>query len=474
MRIPEKSFPFYLLVLAHFLFFSALRLFTDGMFVDGLVYATVSRNMAEGLGTFWAPHFSDTFFHGGFFEHPPLALWLQSLFFGLLGDALLVERLYSLCALAATGIVIHLIWAEITGDGKTSYLPLFFWLLARGVIWTYSNNLLENTLVIFVSLSVLFYFKSRADFRFLFLILAGVMSMLGILTKGFTGLFVWALPLWCFLVSADRPARVISDTAVLVAATLLPLAALWWLSPAAAESLSKYFNDQVVDSIQNESAVANRAYILRKFLEAILPVVVAAALCVFAGRRMQAPGVDWKRALPLFCLTLSGVVPIMISLKQRPFYIHCVYPFFALAVGILLFPVVRSLLERIDPRGRGFRQFRWCAWVLVAAGLVLTALYWGRPTRDQELLSDVRAICEIVAPGTTAGMSREIVAPVKNAAYFARYGRVELDRKDLDREFYIAPLRESAPPDGFVDSGAQTARLKLFRKADAPGSGSRQ
>ena len=48
------------------------ELVTKGMYVDGQLYATISRNMAEGLGSLWSPYATATLFPE-FYEHPPLA-----------------------------------------------------------------------------------------------------------------------------------------------------------------------------------------------------------------------------------------------------------------------------------------------------------------------------------------------------------------------------------------------------------------
>src|SRR5262245_12228702 len=56
-----------------------------GMFVDGVTYASVARNLAEGRGRFWAPSYTATLYPE-FYEHPPLGFWLQSRWFRLLGD----------------------------------------------------------------------------------------------------------------------------------------------------------------------------------------------------------------------------------------------------------------------------------------------------------------------------------------------------------------------------------------------------
>ena len=69
------------------------RLAQRGMFVDGVTYASIARNLAEGRGTFWTPFYTDTLYPQ-FHQHPALGLWLQSLWFRALGDHLIVERAY--------------------------------------------------------------------------------------------------------------------------------------------------------------------------------------------------------------------------------------------------------------------------------------------------------------------------------------------------------------------------------------------
>jgi hypothetical protein len=46
------------------------RMAQRGMFSDGLVYATIARNMAIGVGSLWAPNYTQTAW-SEFYEHPP-------------------------------------------------------------------------------------------------------------------------------------------------------------------------------------------------------------------------------------------------------------------------------------------------------------------------------------------------------------------------------------------------------------------
>jgi len=76
-------FSFYYLLIGYKL----LRL---GLHGDGVEYACVARNLADGLGTFWKPYLED-YRHPVFHEHPPLVYWIQSLFFRIFGDGAYFE-----------------------------------------------------------------------------------------------------------------------------------------------------------------------------------------------------------------------------------------------------------------------------------------------------------------------------------------------------------------------------------------------
>ena len=91
--------PFRLLTLAVGAAATVPRLAHRGMFVDGITYASIARNLAEGRGRFWAPSYTATVYPE-FHEHPPLGFWLQSLWFRVFGDHVFVERAYSIALLA--------------------------------------------------------------------------------------------------------------------------------------------------------------------------------------------------------------------------------------------------------------------------------------------------------------------------------------------------------------------------------------
>ncbi len=124
MKLQSQTY-FFILIISLFIGIVSVELFSDGMFMDGLLYAGISRNMAEGMGSFWKPFLSQTLYPE-FYEHPPLALGLQAVFLKLVGDSIYVERFYSLATHFIMGYLMILIWKKVTHETRYSWVPLLF------------------------------------------------------------------------------------------------------------------------------------------------------------------------------------------------------------------------------------------------------------------------------------------------------------------------------------------------------------
>ena len=121
---------------------------------DGVLYAAMAKNLSLGIGTLWAPIYSLTSFHP-FFEHPPLALYFQSIFFKILGQHWWVEKLYSFSMAFCQFSLISWYWLHTK---KTSFyslaLLLFIWVCIP-FNHLYVDNLMPATLSVFTTFSSL-------------------------------------------------------------------------------------------------------------------------------------------------------------------------------------------------------------------------------------------------------------------------------------------------------------------------------
>ncbi len=436
---------FYLFVASIFLFIVAPALFSDGMFMDGLLYAAISNNIANGIGDIWHLVYTnnlDPQFHG----HPPLAFAIQSIFFYVFGDSILVERFYSLSTFVVMAYIIVLLWREITEKiyHKLAFLPLLFWTLIPLVTWSATNNMLENTMMIFVNLSVLFGIKSFNKNRLLFLLLAGFMLFLGVLTKGVIALFPLALIFWIFVFNKDiNFKRFIVDLSVMLLGLIIPFVLLFIIIPESYDSLMAYYNIQLVNSVSSGNTVDTRFYIIFKLITEILIIGIISILVLIFTRKKISLNRTSKWKYILLALSLSGVVPIMVSMKQSGFYMVPVFPLISILMVLLISPSVKYLVDKIDFNSRGFIVFKYISIILFIASIAFNASQINTIGRDKQKLEDIYSIIEIVPNGSDISIEPIIRNQWSLHGYFQRYGFISLDHHIPLKQEYLLVLKDS-------------------------------
>ena len=199
----KKHAPYWVLPLAYAGIMMLPSLVSEGTFLDGLIYAVLARNLAAGLGSFWTPYFSASQYPQ-WYEHPPVALGLESCFFRVLGDHVYVEHIYSACTALVTAWLIVTLWKWCCRQDEElrplGWLPVLFWLMNPQITWAYSNNMLENTMGIFTLGAVLVLLRSFTAVRLGVLsamavaMVAAMMIVAAALTKGPVAFFPFTVP----------------------------------------------------------------------------------------------------------------------------------------------------------------------------------------------------------------------------------------------------------------------------------------
>ena len=430
--IRSNNTPFWLLLIGIVLILMSNSLLTEGMFLDGVTYACISRNMAEGLGSFWNPHYFQTIglvFH----SHPPLAFGLEALFFKVLGDYWWVEKLYSLLSFLLTAVLIALIWKRTTNNLRWAWLPLAFWIAMPLVTWSATNNLLENTMSVFVLLSVYLMIVSYQRDSKLWLFLSGIAMFAAFLSKGFTGLFPLVFPIiYCIFDEKRRWIQGPIDTILLVVTLAVLSGVMFLVFPPSFAYLKDYINLQVIGSGLHEATVSTRFYIVFSLLlQLIAPLVIFAIILIMSKINNKdkhkvfefAP--DKKRFLSFLILGLAGVLPIMLSVKQSDFYMLAALPFFALAFGHLSLSMVNAILLRIRPKTRNWICLGTSGVLLL--GIVLNMCHIGKYGRDEALIEEVKTRIAEADGQTMIEVSPEEYTQWDRHAYFMRYGKISLN-----------------------------------------------
>lgn len=457
---------FYLFVSFLFIAIAATELFSEGMFMDGLWYADISRNLAEGIGSFWKPQFTQTLYPE-FYEHPTLAFGLQSIFFSIFGDSIFVERFYSLGTFVIVGYLIVKIWELITGSKKDGWIPLFLWLITGGVAWAVANNMLENTMTIFVCFSLYACLKRTFTNQLFWIIFAGISLSLGVLTKGFVCLYIWGVPffLWLFTKKATF-SKTVLNTILIIVSTILPIALLYYLVPDAQNNMLRYFEKQVVGSIENVATVESRFAIIKEFfISAIIPIAVVAITILSISLTKINKSLfnqNLKYFLLFTCITASGVLPIMVSMKQRSFYISTVYPIFAIGLAYYIYPFVQSRIERVKEKSKGFVFFKVFTILIIITATTLTIIQANRIGRDKDVIHDSKMVINEVGKNNIISICPELFSEWSLHGYFSRYGNVSLSIPPHPNQQYFLS-KDNCLPSSLKEEYKQVAiQLKKY------------
>ncbi len=430
--IRSNNTPFWVFLIGIVLILLSNSLLTEGMFLDGVTYACISRNMAEGLGTFWNPHYTQTIgpvFH----SHPPLAFGLEALAFRLLGDHWWVEKLYSMMTFLLAALLIALIWKRTTNNLRWAWLPLLLWICMPVVTWCAANNMLENTMTVFVLLSVYLLIISYQRDNKVWLFMSGISLFLAFLSKGFTGLFPLVFPLiYCVFDERRRWIQGPIDM-LLLFVELAALSGLMFLVfPQSLPYLKEYIQVQVLGTGLQEATVATRFSIVFKLMGQVLISLMIVMVLLIVNKLISKKTVktfefplDRKWFIIFLIFGLTGVLPIMLSVKQRDFYMLAAMPFFALAFGHLILSLVNAMLLEIKPKTRNWMII--VSSIILLVGMVLNVCHIGKYGRDEAFLVEMKKALKEIPENEIIEIRHEDFSQWSWHAYFMRYGKVCLD-----------------------------------------------
>ena len=237
----------------------------------------------------------------------------------------------------------------------------------------------------------------------------------------------------------------LKDCLCLIFFSLLPLILLFMLLPEALISMEKYMNVQVINSIKNVQTVHSRFYILERLLLDLIPACICMVLLLMAGRGKSLNTHGEKnlrnQGIAFILLGLSGVLPIMISMKQSGFYILATFPFFAIGFGMLFFPFANALLEKIHYPSRMFSVFGGLSYFVFLVGLFLVIYFSGTPGRDQNKIDDTHRVLSLLPEGSIINIHPELWHDWSLQAYYARNKNVSLDPNTANRRKFLLVLK---------------------------------
>lgn len=419
-------------------------LIQDGMFMDGTLYTAVSHNLANGIGTFWFPSFSYNNLagiHDSFHEQPPLVFAIQALFFKALGDSMYVERFYVFLCLIINMYLIRVLWREIFKTDKhtqeLSWLPVLFWITIPVCFWSFSNNMHENTVSIFVLLSIICIYKVVAAKHpnYLLLLASGIFIFLASFSKGIPGLFPIAVPLvFIFKEQITFKKAVIYSTILFVCVAVIYAVLL--TSAAARESLYNYTVLRLLKRVNDVPTTNNYLDTLFRLVLESGIMVVLVLLVRLGTRKFTAQRTDHQtKSITSFIIGLLGILPLMLTLVQKGFYMVPALPYIAIGFSILIAPQVNVLITRLE-ESKVLRILKVVFILLAATAITLPILNIGKSSREKELLEDIHRLGAVIPQKSVINCSNEYIQNWSLHTYLSRYYFISLDTS-VPHDYYL-------------------------------------
>lgn len=417
----------------------------DGMFMDGVIYSAVGRNLSEGIGSFWFPYFSEAHMATAtFHEHPPLAFGFMSLFYRLFGTGIHTERIFIAVSFVITAVLMVKFWRMIWPTHyKMAWLPVLLWVITPIVFWSFRNNMLENVLGLFILGGTMAAYRAmKADSRHVYWsIWAAFLVVLGFLVKGFPALFVWATPLALAIPAKKQIGKAVLHTCIMVAFAGIAGALIYAYEPAR-ESMHIYLFERTANRLADGTNNASFT-ILQVLAENLVVPFTLVLITGLIAAKVNSERLEWPQIVSfLFFMGLAGSVPFVFSSYQYGHYLVPIIPFFALAFASLL----RPLIEKTTSKWRRNVVLQITGWVLIGVGIGISIYTGGKDGRDYDQLHDVRVLRDNLDSDTVLLTDGELNSYWSFKAYLERYAHIHLnDRLEGSATTYQLVRKGKAP-----------------------------
>lgn len=450
MKRINDHLPFWIITITILIVTTLIPLFRYGMFFDGLTYSSIARNLSlQSFGSLNLNlHYTDTL-GDQFFDQPPLAIFLQSIFFRLFGDHDYTEKIYCAICLFLTCYLILKIWNLIFQDHKElkplSWLPILLFGIIPVAAWSFSNNMLENTMCVFDLAAVFFTIKFLVSRKHFWqnIIYVSACITLAVYMKGPVGLYPVAIPLLFLLIFKEPDKSRIAILTLIPIFFICSISALLYFSNESAKSfMENYINNQLLRSIggRREITVSNHFYILYRFFsELILPAIFVLSVIFVSKVSKIKYFIDHtllKFSIVFFTLSLLGCLAIAFSPKQAGYYLVPIMPMMALSFALIAAQPMSSLINKLRIK-RTFDKHAIVISLFILFVCVFIDLSFISPyKRDKAELMLMEEVRNIIPKGEVISVCPELITDWRLHAYFMRYLRISLDDNNA-HEYFI-------------------------------------
>lgn len=454
-------------------------LIQHAMFQDAMLYSCVSHNLGIGHGTFWFPQYSTLNIEGipSFHEQLPLVFGIQAIFFYIFGDSIYVERFFVMGTIALHMYLIHKIWL-LTFAGhknmkKVSWLPVFLWIIIPIGFWSFRGNMLENTVSVFSLLAVYYCCKvqKRTEVNWDLLLLAGFFTFLASFSKGIPGLFTLSFPFIYWITQGKISWKEALRQTLLMLSVPVIIYGLFLLHPTSYESLRIYVVERLLARVSSMPTTSSRFETPWRLIQELIPIFMVCILFFFITKKEKRKEYFTQKSKALFfiLLGLSAILPLMLTMVQKGWYMVPGFPYLAIGFASLLAPNVARKIEFM--KSRRMRIFLRLLSITAAIWVfVFTIKQVGKISRHEDMVRDVWEIGSYVDAFATITVPEEMYYQYDFVlqGFLVRYHNISISPYKQYKYFLKEKDMKQAPPEGYYLLDLPLRNYQLYLKKNRP------
>lgn len=240
------------------------------------------------------------------------------------------------------------------------------------------------------------------------------------------------------------------------------------LLPEIKINLLKYFNQQFIPALSKarEITTNNRFKIIFDLiLNLSIPIILSVFFAIKKRKGKTQKNLPYKKSFLFFILiAISASIPLIISLKQRKFYLIPSIPFYALSFSYLLYLPIK---EQIDKIPKYTLQWLNRVSIIVLVFIVtFSTVKFGDFSRDEETIKDIYKISKNIPKGTIISTTEDLWSDWGLVAYMSRIGYLSLDSDNKHEYFLIRKEAKLVSPNGYEPVNLKLENYILLKRTN--------
>jgi len=318
---------------------------------DEAIYAKVAKNMVvnnEYVVPYWDNHFT------GWFEKPPLYMWVVSGFMNILGFNSWSARLPSAIFGLLTVLLVYLIGKKLFNK-TTAFISSLALVTTVHFLYYSRASMLDVTATFFISLALYFYWRAKNSNKWLFWVVFGFSSGLAVMTKGVVGLLPFLVSgvydLVCLIFLKDKVTRKLVVGYLISVGSMLLVALPWHLVMCkmfGKSFINKYFLyhvwDRATSGIEDKGNPFFWYVIVMKVSMRIWFIALLGALPLSLLKALKKE----RKFIFLSVWALTIFLFFSAAKSKLVWYIIPVYPSVSLMVGYFLERSLNKFMEKVS------------------------------------------------------------------------------------------------------------------------------